>query len=292
MIIFLQVFLRTLGVFIVLFALVISTSNGEDLVRELGLDLRNSSLRVFLGVDDSPVDAPIPPAENEQPIWGVVDLDSFFFISMLMMGIVLVSLEIKQYLEIYRNLFLRSPTKIDKQLADLIGRLKKMSDNYYRGGARGLIEGVNIRKMPPVWNLIIQQLELKLPFQDILRVMGNEAGLVRKSFDTQIKTLSSLSNIAPSLGVIGTVLGLVKLLFNLRDPSTLGPNMALALLTTLYGLLLSVLILKPIMFRIENVKEAQMKSFQVAAFWLGLLQDRKPSFYLEQEYLINKKPKN
>ena len=119
--------------------------------------------------------------------------------------------------------------------------------------------------------------------------MGNEAGIMRKRFDNEIRLISTLSNIAPSLGVIGTVLGLVKLLFNLKDPTSLGPNMALALLTTLYGLLLSVLVLKPIMVRIENVKEAQMKSYQMAAFWLGILADRKPSFYMDQNY-IDKKP--
>ena len=278
-----------MGILVVIFAIFVSTEAGERAALENGIDIKNSSLRVLLNIDDSNPEEPVPIEENDRPIWGILDLRSFFFILFLMMGITLVSLDVAQYKGIFKNTFVRSAPKIDAQINDLVKRLKKMSDDFYRGGARALKEGVDLKKVPPVWGLIIEQLELKLPFYDIVRVMGNEAGIMRKRFDNEIRLISTLSNIAPSLGVIGTVLGLVKLLFNLKDPTSLGPNMALALLTTLYGLLLSVLVLKPIMVRIENVKEAQMKSYQIAAFWLGILADRKPSFYMDQNY-IDKKP--
>ncbi|MBU9714679.1 flagellar motor protein MotP [Evansella tamaricis] len=50
---------------------------------------------------------------------------------------------------------------------------------------------------------------------------------------------------APAWGMIGTLVGLVLMLQNLNDPSTLGPNMAVALLTTLYGTLLANLVFIP-----------------------------------------------
>lgn len=286
-----QAFLRIFGVFVVVFAILVSTETGERVALDNGIDIKNSSLRVLFNIDDSNPEEPVPIAENNTPIWGILDLRSFLFILMLMVGITLVSLDISQYKGLFRNTFIRSAPKIDAQVNDLVKRLKKMSDDFYRGGARALKEGTNLKKVPPVWGLIIDQLELKLPFYDIVRVMGNEAGIVRKRFDNEIRLVSTLSNIAPSLGVIGTVLGLVKLLFNLKDPTSLGPNMALALLTTLYGLLLSVLVFKPIMVRIENVKEAQMRSYQLAAFWLGILADRKPSFYMDQNYIDKKSKK-
>ena len=51
---------------------------------------------------------------------------------------------------------------------------------------------------------------------------------------------------APAFGMIGTLVGLVQMLVNLDDPSQLGPGMALALLTTLYGALFANLIALPI----------------------------------------------
>ncbi|WP_096436166.1 flagellar motor protein MotP [Alteribacter populi] len=50
---------------------------------------------------------------------------------------------------------------------------------------------------------------------------------------------------APAWGMIGTLVGLVLMLQNLNDPTSLGPNMAIALLTTLYGTLLANLVFTP-----------------------------------------------
>lgn len=57
--------------------------------------------------------------------------------------------------------------------------------------------------------------------------------------------LEKASEYAPAWGMIGTLVGLVLMLQNLNDPSTLGPNMAVALLTTLYGTLLANLVFSP-----------------------------------------------
>ncbi|UQB42330.1 MotA/TolQ/ExbB proton channel family protein [Thiomicrospira microaerophila] len=47
--------------------------------------------------------------------------------------------------------------------------------------------------------------------------------------------LDALADAAPAFGMIGTVIGLILMLGNLDDPSTIGPSLAVALLTTLYG---------------------------------------------------------
>ena len=51
---------------------------------------------------------------------------------------------------------------------------------------------------------------------------------------------------APSFGMIGTLIGLVQMLTRLNNPETVGPSMAVALLTTFYGSLLASLIFNPI----------------------------------------------
>src|SRR5699024_9603528 len=51
--------------------------------------------------------------------------------------------------------------------------------------------------------------------------------------------LEKAGEYAPAWGMIGTLIGLVLMLNNLEDPSSLGPNMAVALLTTLYGTVLA-----------------------------------------------------
>ncbi|WP_182201109.1 flagellar motor protein MotP [Paraliobacillus salinarum] len=56
---------------------------------------------------------------------------------------------------------------------------------------------------------------------------------------------------APAWGMVGTLIGLVLMLNNLTDPATLGPNMAVALLTTFYGSLLANLVFIPMAGKLE-----------------------------------------
>lgn len=56
----------------------------------------------------------------------------------------------------------------------------------------------------------------------------------------------ALGDVAPAMGMIGTLIGLVGMLANMDDPKTIGPAMAVALLTTLYGSILATVVAIPI----------------------------------------------
>ncbi|RKQ30537.1 flagellar motor protein MotP [Oceanobacillus halophilus] len=62
---------------------------------------------------------------------------------------------------------------------------------------------------------------------------------------------------APSWGMIGTLIGLVMMLNHLSDPATLGPSMAVALLTTLYGTVLANLVFIPLANKLEGKTEEE-----------------------------------
>ena len=80
-----------------------------------------------------------------------------------------------------------------------------------------------------------------------LVVDGTDPDLVRGILETDLINLEARhkkaigfwekwAELGPAWGMIGTLIGLVNMLKNLTDSSTIGPNMAVALLTTLYGL--------------------------------------------------------
>ena len=54
-----------------------------------------------------------------------------------------------------------------------------------------------------------------------------------------------MSKVSPGVGMIGTLLGLIGMMSQIADPSTIGSGMALALITTLYGLILGTIIYAP-----------------------------------------------
>ncbi len=66
------------------------------------------------------------------------------------------------------------------------------------------------------------------------------------------RVFKSLGDAAPAFGMIGTLVGLVQLLANMDDPSTIGPAMAIALLTTMYGAILANLVCLPIADKLES----------------------------------------
>lgn len=66
------------------------------------------------------------------------------------------------------------------------------------------------------------------------------------------------SEIAPAMGLIGTLVGLVQMLADLENPETIGPAMAVALLTTFYGAILGTIILAPLGAKLEKNSADEM----------------------------------
>lgn len=73
-----------------------------------------------------------------------------------------------------------------------------------------------------------------------------------------VRVLRRAAEIAPAMGLIGTLVGLVQMLSKLEDPSTIGTSMALALLTTFYGALLGTVILTPLATKLEKRTDEEL----------------------------------
>ena len=66
-------------------------------------------------------------------------------------------------------------------------------------------------------------------------------------------------DIAPAMGMIGTLVGLVAMLGNMADPKAIGPAMAVALLTTLYGAMIAEAIFMPLIYKIKRIFSLRKK---------------------------------
>ncbi len=93
-------------------------------------------------------------------------------------------------------------------------------------------------------------------------VDGHDADVVKNmmSRDTKLTTerhmqgasiFDSIGDVAPAMGMIGTLIGLVAMLANMDDPKAIGPAMAVALLTTLYGSLMATVVALPIRDKLQ-----------------------------------------
>lgn len=110
----------------------------------------------------------------------------------------------------------------------------------------------------------------------LLIVDGTDPELVRSILETELTCIEDrhkgtigfwegLGAAGPAWGMIGTLIGLINMLGSLEDVSTVGPAMAVALVTTFYGSLLANWICTPIASKLKgnNAKEIQMKEIMV-----------------------------
>ena len=82
--------------------------------------------------------------------------------------------------------------------------------------------------------------------------LRNEILSIAEQKQKSVAVLKKAAEIAPSMGLIGTLVGLIQLLGNLDSPEQIGPAMAIALLTTFYGAVLAYMVFAPISAKLEN----------------------------------------
>jgi len=94
---------------------------------------------------------------------------------------------------------------------------------------------------------------------------------------------SSWGDFAPAFGMIGTLVGLVQMLSNLSDPSSIGPAMAVALLTTFYGALLANSFCIPLSnkLQVRSAEEVAEKTL-IAQGLLSILAGESPRFLVDR----------
>jgi len=85
----------------------------------------------------------------------------------------------------------------------------------------------------------------------------------------------AMGEAAPAFGMIGTIVGLVKMLWTMDDPSTIGPSMAIALLTTLYGALVAYAAALPIADKLALKLDVQETNLSLIIDGLCQINDRK-----------------
>ncbi len=74
---------------------------------------------------------------------------------------------------------------------------------------------------------------------------------MKKRHNVGITVFTRLGSLAPAMGMIGTLIGLVQMLANLSDPNAIGPAMAVAILTTFYGAFFSNMLFIPLSIKLK-----------------------------------------
>ena len=90
---------------------------------------------------------------------------------------------------------------------------------------------------------------------EIRRILETEMRSSTEKASRAIHVFEAMGSYAPAMGLIGTLLGLINMLGALEDPATVGPSMALALNTTLYGAVMANMVFLPVAGKLRNRSE-------------------------------------
>ena len=85
----------------------------------------------------------------------------------------------------------------------------------------------------------------------VRKMLSKDINLTIQRHETGQNIFKSLGDVAPAMGMIGTLIGLVQMLANMDDPKSIGPAMAVALLTTLYGAIIANAFALPLADKLE-----------------------------------------
>ncbi len=117
-------------------------------------------------------------------------------------------------------------------------KVKEIQSPFMRKGVRLLVDGVDP--------------------EQVRSILETDLGLMVGRHKEGEKFFSTMAGFAPTLGVIGTVMGLVHMLGNLSDPSKMGPLIASAFIATLYGVMSANLIFLPLANKLKGKHAAEM----------------------------------
>lgn len=114
----------------------------------------------------------------------------------------------------------------------LDARTEEINDNFIKNGIQLAVDGTAPEQIKEI---------MELELDSLMARHQNNQGIVLK-----------WGELAPAFGMIGTLVGLVAMLANLGDPDAIGPAMAVALITTLYGSMLANMVCIPLAGKLQQ----------------------------------------
>lgn len=148
--------------------------------------------------------------------------------------------------------------------ADMIDEIVGLADEARKGGLLAL-EGKEINN-----DFLKNGIQLLVDGHDaevVKTLLSKDMNKAMDRHESGSDIFSAMADVAPAMGMIGTLVGLVAMLSNMSDPKSIGPAMAVALLTTLYGAMLANMIAAPISdkLKLRRGEEGMIKSLVIDA---------------------------
>jgi len=118
---------------------------------------------------------------------------------------------------------------------------------------------------------------------DLKAMLNTEIDYISQRHSLGVSIFESLGAISPAMGMVGTLIGLVQMLQNMSDPASIGPAMAVALLTTFYGAVLANVIFLPIAGKLKTRSKTELLQKTIIVEGMGSILSGENPRVMEQK---------
>ncbi|MGI6649830.1 MAG: motility protein A [Bacillota bacterium] len=161
--------------------------------------------------------------------------------------------QIRNVLIITKHVFLSKSW----DLHELIGILVAMARKARRHGLLALEEDIP-QLSDPFFQKAVRMIVDAIEPEMIRQVLETDMRFTARRHELGQRVYRTWAGLAPAFGMIGTLIGLIQMLAQIEDPSKLGEGMALALITTFYGVVMANLILNPMTGKLALRSEEEL----------------------------------
>jgi len=160
--------------------------------------------------------------------------------------------------KVAKNVFLQKELKAETAIKALV----EMSRIARRDGILALEDKVEGIKDPFFSKGIMLMIDGVEPAV-LSRILHTELEYISERHRLGAEIFTTMGNFAPAMGMVGTLIGLIKMLVQMDDPSSIGPAMAIALVTTFYGVILANLIFLPAAGKLKTRSSSELMQKQL-----------------------------
>ena len=191
-----------------------------------------------------------------------IDIPSILIVVGGTFSVTMISYSMKEIINA-QFVLLRTIVHSSVDITEAAIRIIKLSEAGRKAGVLGLQKNLKDVEDDIFLYKALQMVVDQMPGEEIERVLRNEVNAMAVRHAKTAGILRKAADVAPAMGLIGTLIGLVQMLGRLDDPSTIGPAMAVALLTTFYGAILGNMVFNPLAGKLERNSSEEILLYNV-----------------------------
>ncbi len=196
-------------------------------------------------------------------------------------GLAIASHPFESYRATFRTLRAALTRRVDRERQGLLDALVSLGREVRAGHGRNAYQLIE-QSRDPIFKLTGRHVLQNSPAEEI---EADALAMGRRELDeyrTAERLFCTIGNAAPAVGMTGTVIGLIQLLIHLEDFSALGSGMAIALLTTLYGLVLGHVVFLPLSRLVAELGQGRAETIGLVTDGMLKLARHRPVQELEE----------